>query len=178
MATRTDARRPLLPEWMAAILRQRAIEGLGLALILVSLAVLAALVSFDPLDPSWSVATAGPIRNMLGLPGAYFADSVLQLIGLAGALTVPILAAWGWRILTDLTLKRPILRLALRPAGDLFRGRRHGRAADGGKLAVPDRHGRLRRRLGTGRCRRLDRPRSTAPIPTGLARRRPGRLSV
>ena len=113
MATRTDARRPLLPEWMAAILRQRAIEGLGLALILVSLAVLAALVSFDPLDPSWSVATAGPIRNMLGLPGAYFADSVLQLIGLAGALTVPILAAWGWRIMSDLTLKRPVVRVAL-----------------------------------------------------------------
>lgn len=112
MATRTDIRHPLLPDWMAALLKRRAIEGLGLFLILISLAVLAALVSFDPLDPSWSVATAGPIRNMIGLPGAYFADITLQLIGLAGALTVPILAAWGWRIMSDQHLKRPILRVA------------------------------------------------------------------
>jgi len=111
MAIRTDARQPLLPEWMAALLKQRLVETAGLMLILISLAVLAALVSFDPLDRSWSVATAAPVKNFLGGLGAYFADAVLQFVGLAGALIVPITAAWGWRIAAEHRLPHPALKL-------------------------------------------------------------------
>ena len=56
---------------------------------------LTALFSHDPFDPSWNAATAGPVTNLAGPPGAVAADLILQLFGWAGAAGALALLAWG-----------------------------------------------------------------------------------
>ena len=51
-------------------------------------------------DPSLSHATDGPVRNLLGTPGAVGADLLMQLFGLAATVLVLPVAVWGWRIAT------------------------------------------------------------------------------
>ncbi|MDJ0684212.1 MAG: DNA translocase FtsK 4TM domain-containing protein [Alphaproteobacteria bacterium] len=108
---KAGGRRPLLPDWMSALIRQRAIEGLGIGLILLALAIFAALFSFDPNDPSLNTAINRTPSNLLGGAGAAFADAALQSVGASAFLAAPILAAWGWRILVDHTLRHRAVRL-------------------------------------------------------------------
>ncbi len=91
--------------------RIREIGGIGLLAIAAAAAM--ALASWSVQDPSLSHATAAPVRNLLGAPGAIVADLLMQLIGLASiALVLPI-AVWGWRLLTHRSLDREWLRLVL-----------------------------------------------------------------
>ena len=121
MTTKTDNPRPtFLPEGVARALKRRALEGFGIFLVALSLAYLAALLTFDSGDPSLNVAAERAPRNLLGLPGAYTADLVLQSLGLAAALPAPVIAGWGWRLLVDRRLPRAWLRVALTPASVLL----------------------------------------------------------
>ncbi len=64
-----------------------------IAVLVVAAAVLLflSLITYDPKDPSWnSVGTAEKAQNLIGLLGAYVADFLLQLFGLA-ALVIPVL---------------------------------------------------------------------------------------
>ena len=56
---------------------------------------LAALFSHDPFDPSLNAATAGPVSNIAGAPGAVAADLILQALGWAGAAAALAMLAWG-----------------------------------------------------------------------------------
>jgi S-DNA-T family DNA segregation ATPase FtsK/SpoIIIE len=109
-----------LPDDLSAALRRRVREIGGIALIgAVALAV-AALASWTVKDPSFSYATGGPVRNLLGTSGALVADLLMQLFGLAAiALVLPV-ALWGWRMLTHRRLDRMRLRLILWIAGALL----------------------------------------------------------
>ncbi len=73
-------------------------EGVGAAFMLAGAAVLLALLSYRPTDPSWNTATAGPVANWMGLPGAWTADLLLQTIGYAGLLFGLAAVIWGLRI--------------------------------------------------------------------------------
>ena len=70
-------------------------EMAGILLLLLAVATLLALVSYSPVDPSANVATDAPrAANWMGLPGAYVADLVLQIVGVMGfALPIWLLAA-------------------------------------------------------------------------------------
>jgi S-DNA-T family DNA segregation ATPase FtsK/SpoIIIE len=91
-------------ETEAPSLKARAIDLLarfaqqlaGLLLIACGFALLAALLSYSPADPSLNTATTEAVlANLLGVPGAYLADFLLQLFGLA-AFALPLLpAVWG-----------------------------------------------------------------------------------
>jgi S-DNA-T family DNA segregation ATPase FtsK/SpoIIIE len=109
------AKSPLLPPPAVRFLRRRTLEALGAALMLLAAALLAALVTYDGNDPSLNRAADGPVGNLLGLPGAYAADLVLQAMGLSGAVLIAVLAAWGWRIATGRALTKIWLRLVLLP---------------------------------------------------------------
>ncbi len=112
MVTRTLTRQQLFPDWMTTLIKQRAIEGAGICLILLSLTIFATLASFDARDPSWnSVTQQGDIQNLLGISGAWFADIMFQSIGISIFLAVPLIAAWGWRLAVDQRLPRAALRL-------------------------------------------------------------------
>src|ERR1700687_1104217 len=68
------------------ILRRRFSELAGLVLITLALLGAIALAPWAVQDPSLSHATQTPIHNLLGFPGAIFADLAMQLLGLAAAM--------------------------------------------------------------------------------------------
>ena len=92
------------------VIRRRLSELAGLALI--SLAVLGAiaLATWSIQDPSLSHATQKPIHNLLGFPGAIFADLAMQLLGLASILLLVPELLLGWRLISH------------RPVGEKWRG--------------------------------------------------------
>ena len=83
-----------------AFLRRQTATLSGLALIVAAAAALVALASWSVTDPSLSHATAAPVTNILGTPGAMFADLMMQLFGLGSALALVPLTIWGWQLMT------------------------------------------------------------------------------
>lgn len=81
-------------------LRLRMEEGGGIALCALACALLAALITYNPTDPSFNTATNQPPTNLLGTTGAFVADTLLQGIGLGATVPVLILMAWGWRFMS------------------------------------------------------------------------------
>ncbi|WP_188903014.1 FtsK/SpoIIIE family DNA translocase [Caldovatus sediminis] len=81
-----------------AVLRRRIREFLGLALALAGLALLLALASHDPADPSLNTATDRAATNLAGPVGALVSDLLLQGVGFAALLPVLCLLAWAWRL--------------------------------------------------------------------------------
>ncbi|MDX8402536.1 MAG: DNA translocase FtsK 4TM domain-containing protein [Mariprofundaceae bacterium] len=69
------------------------VAGLAVALVL-------ALAGFSPLDPSLNHVVDGPVRNPLGIVGAWVADALYQLFGwgawLAPVLTGGVAVRLGW----------------------------------------------------------------------------------
>src|SRR5260370_9123976 len=63
-------------------------------------------------DPSLSHATSRAIRNIVGYPGAIFADLLMQILGLGAIMLILPVAVRGWRMLTHRTFDREALRLA------------------------------------------------------------------
>ena len=100
MATRSPnmAARNFASPALKALIGQRSAEFGGLLLAIAGLALLIALVTYDPLDPSLNTATTRHAANLAGLGGAMLADLLLQGFGLAGALPGLALLTWAWRI--------------------------------------------------------------------------------
>lgn len=115
MVAKSQEKPGFLPEGTADYMKRRGIEGLGVALIVLGLALLAALVSYSPTDPSANTAAARAPLNLLGAPGALVADLALQSLGLAAVLGCPLLVGWGWRLVVDRRLPHPWSRLVLTP---------------------------------------------------------------
>src|SRR5579884_1349817 len=86
------------------VIRRRLSEVAGLTLLMLALAGAIALATWSVQDPSLSHATQKPIHNLLGLPGAIFADLAMQLLGLASVMLIAPEALLGWRLLSH----RPI----------------------------------------------------------------------
>src|SRR5713226_9396968 len=74
-------------------------ELAGILLLLSGIALGLSLESYSPLDPSWNTAsTLARPQNLLGYPGAYVADFMLQFFGFS-AFLFPILMlvlSWKW----------------------------------------------------------------------------------
>ena len=90
-----------LPETMQVFMARRLMDGVALALGLIGLALVLALATYDHTDPSWNTARDdhfGGIHNVMGLPGAYMADVLMQTIGLGGLVFGLVLMAWGVRL--------------------------------------------------------------------------------
>ena len=113
MRTTSFSAADYIPEPAREFLARRAAEVSGLALLCGAGATALALASWSVQDPSLNHATAGPIRNLLGDPGAIVADLVMQMVGLASiAMLVPMLF-WGWRLLTRRRLEKARMRIIL-----------------------------------------------------------------
>src|SRR6266852_2158776 len=105
---------PLVGQLPAAIreaLARRLRELTGLALLSVSGVGAAALMTWSVQDPSLSHATSRAIRNIVGYPGAIFADLMMQILGLGAIMLILPVAVWGWRMLTHRTFDREAVRL-------------------------------------------------------------------
>ena len=118
MATRKKT--TFLPAGAEQFLRAKSLEAGGVCLIAVALALLAALASYHPTDPSLNTATGTAAQNLLGYAGAHVSDILLQTLGLSSVLLAPIAIGWGWRLWKEHALQQPWLRLTLLPIGLLF----------------------------------------------------------
>ena len=110
-------RRTFLPAALRAFLLRRLWELGGLALIGAATLALMALATFDAADPSFNHATARPVANLLGAPGAFVADAALQWAGLAAAVPPLVLFAWGLRVMLWADWPGTTWRLAALPVG-------------------------------------------------------------
>ena len=91
---------PFLPESLQVFMARRMVDGVALALGLIGLALMLALATYNHTDPSWNTArdeSFTGIHNIMGLPGAYVADLLMQTIGLGGLVFGVTLSAWGIR---------------------------------------------------------------------------------
>ncbi|HEB1527362.1 DNA translocase FtsK [Escherichia albertii] len=80
---------------------RRLLEALLILIVLFAVWLMAALLSFNPSDPSWSqTAWHEPIHNLGGAPGAWLADTLFFIFGVM-AYTIPIIIIGGcwfaWR---------------------------------------------------------------------------------
>src|SRR6266851_4701797 len=101
-----------LPASIREALARRLRELAGLSLIALSGVAAAALMTWSVQDPSLSHATSRAIRNIVGYPGAIFADLLMQILGLGAIMLILPVAVRGWRMLTHRTFDREALRLA------------------------------------------------------------------
>ncbi len=99
MAARSsvESRRIASPA-LRTLMSRRTAELSALALGILGLALLVALASYDPRDPSLNTATNRHVSNLAGTVGAGLADLLLQGFGAAGLLPGVVLLAWAWRI--------------------------------------------------------------------------------
>jgi S-DNA-T family DNA segregation ATPase FtsK/SpoIIIE len=111
MVAAAPARRLASPTIRALLVRRLAEFG-GLALALGAVALLVALASYDPLDPSLNTATTRAATNLAGPPGAIAADLLLQAFGAAAVLPSLAALAWAWRIASHRGLGSFAARLA------------------------------------------------------------------
>ncbi|MGU6861543.1 DNA translocase FtsK [Salmonella enterica subsp. enterica serovar Alachua] len=79
----------------------RLLEALLILIALFAVWLMAALLSFNPSDPSWSqTAWHEPIHNLGGAPGAWLADTLFFIFGVM-AYTIPVIIVGGcwfaWR---------------------------------------------------------------------------------
>lgn len=80
---------------------RRLLEALLIVIALFAVWLMAALLSFNPSDPSWSqTAWHEPIHNLGGTPGAWLADTLFFIFGVM-AYTIPVIIIGGcwfaWR---------------------------------------------------------------------------------
>lgn len=110
----------LLPAGSGDFFKRRFKDLGALALGGLGVAGLMALATYRPGDPSWNSATAGGPENLLGFPGAYYADFMLQGIGLAAlAPSLPPLA-WSIRLIRKESVSAPWIRLVALALSVLF----------------------------------------------------------
>jgi len=118
--TRHASRTAVLPPGVTEFLYRRAVEALGILVAVVGAAVIVALATYHPADPSFNTAAAGAARNLLGGIGAWTADLLMQSIGLGSWLVAAVPVAWGWRIGTRRGMGHLWLRLIMLPVAVVF----------------------------------------------------------
>ncbi|CCG41687.1 DNA translocase FtsK [Magnetospirillum molischianum] len=96
---KSKSRGGFLPRGSIEFLRRRLIQSGGLVLVVAAIALGAALSSADSHDPSINTAAEGPVRNLLGRPGATFADLLLQTVGWGAAALIVAALIWGGLVL-------------------------------------------------------------------------------
>ena len=99
-ASRAAPRKPLAPAPRApkSVLARHAAELTALALAFAGLALLIALASYDPHDPSLNTASSRETHNLVGPLGAILSDLLLQSFGAPAALPGITMLVWAWRL--------------------------------------------------------------------------------
>src|SRR5262249_17274297 len=77
---------------------KRLSEGTGFLLLSLGLVELLSLVSYHIQAPSWNTASSARPLNLIGYPGAYLSDLLVQVFGAAAFLSplASFLLAWKW----------------------------------------------------------------------------------
>ncbi|MGC6399939.1 DNA translocase FtsK 4TM domain-containing protein [Sphingomonas sp. FW199] len=93
------------PMLMRSAIRDGAVRSMaligGLALLVLTLLAGVALATYSPADPALNTAAGGLVINRMGIVGAYVAELILFLFGVAGVLLLPLGLVIAWRLLRD-----------------------------------------------------------------------------
>src|SRR3546814_390718 len=102
MAVSRGAKRS--PEWREmlkrSLIRSGALIG-SIALLLATLFLALALLSYQPSDPSMNTVAGDHVQNIMQAPGAWVADFLLWLLGVPVALVLPLMAITARRLWGD-----------------------------------------------------------------------------
>jgi S-DNA-T family DNA segregation ATPase FtsK/SpoIIIE len=90
---------------------RRIAELSGLGLAMGGIALLVALATYNPRDPSLNTATSQHATNLAGPGGAMVADFMLQGFGLAAILPGLAMLTWAWRIASRRGMGHPAWRV-------------------------------------------------------------------
>src|SRR5258708_4392316 len=145
----------ILPEGGRDFLRRRMMELLGAAVAAAGVVLLLALFTYSPGDPSLNHATGRAPHNIVGVPGAYISDLLLQTFGLAIILVPVALITWGVRMARTHHLGFFGLRLSLLLLALLMMSVACVGLGDVGRAATHARPGGLVGRALVGRFRLL-----------------------
>ncbi|MDB3922333.1 DNA translocase FtsK 4TM domain-containing protein, partial [Paracoccaceae bacterium] len=110
-------RPPIFDSALQAALERRAVEFLGLGLLVLSALTAMMFTSYAPEDPSWLSASDAPVQNILGSLGAMIAAPIMLIFGLSAWSLVAIQAVWGLRCLLHRGAHRALGRLIFAPFG-------------------------------------------------------------
>ena len=105
---------------LSAFLFRQIFALTGFALFLLLVLAVAALATWNVSDPSLSYATDNPPTNILGLPGAVFADLMMQFFGLGSLLALLPVLAWSFALIGGRKLNRIPARIGAWFAGALI----------------------------------------------------------
>ncbi len=104
---------------VARLLKVALNRGAGFVVLAAAAAVLVALLSYNPNDPSPNNATARAATNLLGPIGATAADILLQYFGFAALAFLAAPIGWGTRAMMGWRLDYAIPRAVAGPVGTL-----------------------------------------------------------
>ena len=110
MAYPTRTRDPLLDSGTQAALSRRSREGMGVALLGVTVCMALMLFSYVPDDPNWLAATEAEPRNWLGRFGASVAAPLILVLGVASWGIALCTGVWGVRFLLHIGSDRAFSR--------------------------------------------------------------------
>jgi S-DNA-T family DNA segregation ATPase FtsK/SpoIIIE len=113
MGTTASRKMTIMPEGSGDFFRRRMMELVGAAIAVLGVLLLMAVFTFNAADPSLNHATGVAPANLMGLPGAYVSDLLLQTFGLAICLVPVALITWGVRMVRTHHLGFFGLRLSL-----------------------------------------------------------------
>jgi S-DNA-T family DNA segregation ATPase FtsK/SpoIIIE len=105
-----EPQRRLVSPAIQALIGRRFAELSGLLMAMSAIAVLVALATYNPRDPSLNTATSQAATNLAGPPGAYLADALLQGFGASCVLPSLAMLAWAWRLASRRGFGQPVLR--------------------------------------------------------------------
>lgn len=92
------------PEWREmlkrSLIRSGALIG-AITLVLATLFLALALLSYQPSDPSMNTVAGDQVQNIMAAPGAWAADFLLWLMGVPVALVLPLMAITARRLWGD-----------------------------------------------------------------------------
>ena len=90
--------------------RPRLNEAVGIVLFFAAVAMVVALATYSPWDPSWNTATYIKAQNKIGRPGAWFADLSYTAFGLTALLIPALLGVIGWKWFWSEAVETPWIR--------------------------------------------------------------------
>jgi len=92
--------------------KNRLLEFLGIALILISFFLLSSIVTYSPSDPNFIYTPENTeIKNIGGFYGSVISDFLLQSLGLISILLVINFFFWGLKIITDKKINNFIMKI-------------------------------------------------------------------
>jgi S-DNA-T family DNA segregation ATPase FtsK/SpoIIIE len=115
-----EAKSRILSPALIGFLRRRAMELLGLCLVIIGVALTAMLFSPGRYDPSFSAFSSGGIENWFGAVGAAVAGGLRISLGTASFFLTLLPLGWGYRMIRKQPMGHPVVRLSLAPVSLLL----------------------------------------------------------